>query len=204
MTPVRAEMQMLRNVYHDLSSEPCAPPASRRQCDLQHAAQHDDLTNLANRRRLAAHMRSPAVRADIARGALGVMVIDIDNLKEINARFGHGAGDAAICHVADSLRAQCGPHDLVSRTGGDEFNLICHVTDAEALHRRAEAARAAVCRPFQWQGRIIRVGACIGTCLATGAIDLGEDLIQRAEMALGISKARGPGHVVHYTKPREG
>ena len=199
MTPVRAEMQMLRNVYHDLSSEPCAPPASRRQCDLQHAAQHDDLTNLANRRRLAAHMRAPAVRADIARGALGVMVIDIDNLKEINARFGHGAGDAAICHVADSLRAQCGPHDLVSRTGGDEFNLICHVTDAEALHRRAEAARAAVCRPFQWQGRIIRVGACIGTCLATGAIDLGEDLIQRAEMALGISKARGPGHVVHYT-----
>jgi len=192
-------MQMLRNIYHDLPPDACEAPALMRQFDPQHAAHHDDLTNLATRRRLAAYMRSPAVRAEVARRSLGVMVIDIDNLKEINARFGHGAGDAAICHVADSLLAQGGPDDLVSRTGGDEFNLICHVTDPEALNRRADAARAAVCRPFQWQDRTIRVDACIGTCLARGVIDLGEDLIQRAETALGVSKARGRGHVVHYT-----
>ena len=193
-------MQMLRNIYHDLPSDPCEVSVPMRRIDLQHAAHHDDLTNLATRRRLAAHLRSPAVRAEVARRGLGVMVIDIDNLKEINARFGHAAGDAAICHVADSLRAQGALGDLVSRTGGDEFNLICHVTDAEALNRRADAARAALCRPFQWQDRTIRVGASIGTCLARGVIDLGEDLIQRAETALGVSKARGRGHVVHYTE----
>ncbi|MFO7759970.1 MAG: bifunctional diguanylate cyclase/phosphodiesterase [Roseovarius sp.] len=170
------------------------------QLDPQRPAHRDDLTDLANRRSLAAYMRSPIVRADMARCSLGVMVIDIDNLKEINARFGHGAGDAAICHVADSLRAQCGTGDLAGRTGGDEFNLICRVTDCEALHHRAEAVRTALHRPFHWQGHPLDVGVCIGTCLAQGAIDDGEDLIQHAEIALGVSKARGRGRVAHYTE----
>ena len=192
-------MQMVRNLYHDFPPEPCEVSAPMRQVDPEHAAQVDDLTDLGNRRRLAGHMRAPDVRARIARRALGVMVIDIDNLKEINARFGHGAGDAAICHVADSLHARGGPDDLVCRTGGDEFTVICHVTDPEALNRRAEAARAAICAPFRWQDRTIRVGAGIGTCLARGVIDLGEDLIRRAETALDVSKARGRGEVVPYT-----
>lgn len=170
------------------------------QPDPQRAAHQDDLTELANRRGLAAYMRSPIVRADMARCALAVMVIDIDNLKEVNARFGHGAGDAVICHVADRLRAQCGPGDLAGRTGGDEFNLICRVPDGEALHHRAEAVRAALHSPFHWQGHPIDAGVCIGICLAQGAIDDGEDLIQRAEIALGVSKTRGRGHVAYYTE----
>ncbi|MGI3210780.1 putative bifunctional diguanylate cyclase/phosphodiesterase [Roseovarius tibetensis] len=169
------------------------------QIGLRPAAHHDDLTQLATRQALAVHMRSPTVRGDIARRALGVLVIDIDNLKDINARLGHGAGDAALCHVAQMLRSQCGDGDLVCRTGEDEFNLVCTVADGPALRNRAETVRRAVCRPLQWQGQSVQVSASIGVCLADGTGDTGEDLIQRGEIALEVSKTRGRGCVVHYT-----
>lgn len=167
--------------------------------DAAHDAHKDDLTKLANRQGLALHMRSPAVRADIARGVLAVLVIDIDRMKEINARLGHAAGDAAICHVAHILRAQCGPGDLVCRTGGDEFNLIFTLPDGQSLHERVETVRRALSKPLAWHDHTIPVSVSIGTCPARGAADIGEALIQRAETALGASKARGAGSVVQYT-----
>lgn len=192
-------MQRPCNVYRDLSPEACDVPALLRRGDLRPETQRDDLTDLANRRSLAAYLRAPAVRADIARGSLGVMVIDIDNLKQINATFGHGAGDAAIRHAADSLAARCGPGDLVSRSGGDEFTLICRVTRPQDLHERASVLHAALCAPFPWHDTTLLMGAGIGTCMAHAAVEPGEDLIRRAEVALGVSKAGGGGRIVPYT-----
>jgi PAS domain S-box-containing protein len=73
------------------------------QVDLRHAAHHDDLTGLANRKKLAEYLASAPVRAAMARGALGVLVIDIDKFKEINDSLGHRAGDRTLAHVAALL-----------------------------------------------------------------------------------------------------
>lgn len=193
-------MQIPRNVYRDLAPERCAVPTSTRRVGPPLAADRDDLTKLDNRRGLAARMHLPAVRAEIARGALCVMVIDIDRLKDINARFGHAAGDAAICHVARSVCAVNGSDDLIGRTGGDEFTLICRVCDPQTVQRRARAVHAALCAPFAWHDTTIRVGACIGTCMAQGVVEPGEDLVRRAEIALEVAKAAGRDGIAHYTE----
>ena len=143
-------------------------------------------------------MRSPAVRADVARCTLGVMVIDIDNLKEVNARFGHGAGDAVICHVADRLRSMCGPLDLVGRSGGDEFTVICRGTDRLALHGCGGGACAAACSPFN--GRI----AASMSAHASAPVWAGARPMRRGSDPAGRDRARRlegarTGIVVHYT-----
>lgn len=190
---------MRSSVQHDLPKEARDVQAVFHRTVLRPVETVDDLTSLLGRRRLAAHMRSPAIRADMALGILGILVIDIDNLKEINARFGHGAGDAAICHVAESLRAQGGPDDLVGRTGGDDFTLICRVADSAALLRHAHVIHVALCAELHWQGRPFQIEVSIGACLAPGGFVTGEHLIQRAEIALEVSKARGRGRIMLYT-----
>jgi diguanylate cyclase (GGDEF)-like protein/PAS domain S-box-containing protein len=171
------------------------------QVDLRHAAHHDDLTGLANRKRLAEHLDAPQLRGEIARGRLGVLVIDIDKFKEINDTHGHGAGDRTLCHVAAMLARVAGPGDLACRTGGDEFLLVCALPEGAATldARAGEVLRALEC-PLAWQDQTIRIGASIGACAAgaEGAAT-GEDMILCADAALYEAKARGRGRTVHYT-----
>lgn len=170
------------------------------QVDLRHAAHHDDLTRLANRKKLAEHLASGRVRTAMARGALGVLVIDIDKFKDINDSLGHRVGDRTLAHVAGILAQAAGPRDLACRTGGDEFLLVCHVPDgAEGLLARARAVLRALEAPMVWRDQSLRIGASIGACLASGPATTGEAMIQHADAALYAAKARGRGCVVEYT-----
>jgi diguanylate cyclase (GGDEF)-like protein/PAS domain S-box-containing protein len=170
------------------------------QVDLRHAAHHDDLTRLANRKKLAEHLASGPVRAAMALGALGVLVIDIDKFKDINDTLGHRVGDRTLAHVAGILAQAAGPRDLACRTGGDEFLLVCHVPDgAEGLLARAGAVLRALEAPLVWCDQSLRIGASIGACLASGPATSGEAMIRHADVALYAAKARGRGCVVEYT-----
>lgn len=170
------------------------------QVDLQNAAFHDDLTGLANRARLNAYLTSDLVQRQIARGETGILQVDVDKFKEINDTFGHAAGDATLRHVADALRGAAGPRDLVCRTGGDEFLMVCHqATTPEALMRRADLVLQQVTKPLSWAEQTIRIGASVGACLANGEPWSGETLIQHADQALYAAKNRGRGRVVLYT-----
>ncbi|WP_210877262.1 putative bifunctional diguanylate cyclase/phosphodiesterase [Roseovarius autotrophicus] len=170
------------------------------QVDLRHAAHHDDLTGLANRKKLAEHLGSVPVRAAMARGALGVLVIDIDKFKEINDSLGHGAGDRTLEHVALVLARVAGPRDLACRTGGDEFLLVSDVPDREeGIQAQADAVLRALEPPLVWREQSIRIGASIGACLASGPAVTGEEMIQHADAALYAAKVGGRGRVVLYT-----
>ncbi len=170
------------------------------QVDLRHAAHHDDLTGLANRKRLAEYLDAPDIRAEIARGRLGVLVIDIDKFKDINDTLGHGAGDRTLAHVAHALARVAGPRDLACRTGGDEFLLVCALPDgAVALDARAGDVLRALGQPLMWRDQTIRIGASIGACAAGDGATTGEEMIQCADAALYDAKARGRGRMIHYT-----
>ncbi|WP_412509661.1 putative bifunctional diguanylate cyclase/phosphodiesterase, partial [Roseovarius sp. SYSU LYC5161] len=173
----------------------------RAQVDLEHAAHHDDLTGLANRKRLAGYLASDGVARQVGRGALSVLQIDIDKFKDINDTLGHGAGDAALCHLARALRGCCGAEDLICRTGGDEFILVCfQCPQSISLETRAEQVLAAAARPLTWHDRTIRLGCSIGAARAGPGDDTGEDLIRRADQALYAAKRRGRGQVVIHTE----
>ncbi|QYX56798.1 EAL domain-containing protein [Roseovarius sp. SCSIO 43702] len=169
--------------------------------ELEHAAFHDDLTGLANRKRLSTYMRSEAVCDFLRKGQIGVLQIDLDKFKEVNDTLGHAAGDATLRHVADGLRRNAGPDDLVCRTGGDEFLLICaRVASQEALMARAELVLNDISRPLEWQDQKIMIGISIGASMPVSDTVTGEALIQQADQALYSAKAGGRGHVAFYSE----
>lgn len=171
----------------------------RAKAELQHAAHHDDLTGLANRKRLTAFLASDIGRHALARNTLGVLQLDLDKFKEINDTLGHHAGDATLRHVARALRDAGLPQDLACRAGGDEFLLMClRVDTPEALHRRAQRVLEAVMRPLPWRDQAIRIGCSIGTSLATPGVACGETLILQADQALYAAKEQGRGRIVAY------
>lgn len=101
-------------------------------------ARTDHLTGLANRREFERVMEREVALAERHGRQLTVMMIDVDNLKKINDRKGHSAGDAALRLVAQELQRVVRTSDLCGRIGGDEFGVSMPETD---LHRAREVAR---------------------------------------------------------------
>src|SRR5215470_5915464 len=84
----------------------------------RHAARHDPLTGLPNRRTF--YQRGAAIVADPARRPLAVLLLDLDDFKRVNDEFGHATGDEVLVTIARRLAAYAGGN-LVARLGGDEF-----------------------------------------------------------------------------------
>lgn len=170
------------------------------QVNLKHAANHDDLTGLANRNKLSETLSSERVMNLIYTGRIGVLQVDIDKFKEINDTLGHAAGDATLRHVASALRSCTGLGDLVCRTGGDEFLLVFmgNVSRHE-LQMRANAVIKAIGEPLSFQGHPIRIGCSIGISMPVSENCTGETLIQQADQALYSAKNQGRGLAVFFT-----
>lgn len=102
----------------------------RRESDLIYLSTHDRLTGLMNR--LA--FDEALARLD-ARGPhpVGVLMVDLDDLKRVNDEQGHAAGDAMLRRVADVLRATFRADDVVARIGGDEFAVLTAGKDATSV-----------------------------------------------------------------------
>jgi diguanylate cyclase (GGDEF)-like protein len=101
-------------------------------------ARTDHLTGLANRREFERVLEREVALAERHGRQLAVMMIDVDNLKKINDRGGHSAGDAALRLVAQELQRAVRASDLCGRLGGDEFGVSMPETD---LHRAREVMR---------------------------------------------------------------
>jgi diguanylate cyclase (GGDEF)-like protein len=108
----------------------------------QNVARADALTGLSNRRAFDEALEAETARTQRATSALTVAMIDLDNLKAINDRFGHPEGDRRLRELADALRSGLRAGDRAFRWGGDEFAVIMPDTVAEvarpALERVAE------------------------------------------------------------------
>ncbi|MEO1090460.1 MAG: sensor domain-containing diguanylate cyclase [Pseudomonadota bacterium] len=160
---------------------------------LRHAAEHDPLTGLANRRQFARAV-GDALNAAAGDGPVSsVVAIDLDRFKSINDRFGHAVGDEVLKIVADRLMRVVTFEDLVARLGGDEFAVLVapsrSAADVEHLVCRLHAA---IARPVVAGGRLLRVESSIGVAstlddvFTVGAADR---LLARADAALYDAKA---------------
>lgn len=104
----------------------------------------DALTGLRNARALRDQLRIELNRAARYRQPLSLLLIDVDGLKAINDRLGHGAGDRALRQVADAIRSQLRESDVGARWGGDEFALLAPSTSEPAATALAERVRSLV------------------------------------------------------------
>ncbi|MGZ8765894.1 MAG: GGDEF domain-containing protein, partial [Acidimicrobiia bacterium] len=87
---------------------------------------HDPLTGLANRSLLLEQLRDALSRlATSDRGGLALLYCDLDGFKRINDEHGHDVGDRTLIDIANRIRSQLRPGDMVGRIGGDEFVALC-------------------------------------------------------------------------------
>lgn len=161
---------------------------------IRYLANHDPLTGLANRARLAALARDWAAEVLDRRSGLAALVLDIDRFKLINDRYGHAAGDEVLGEVAERIRATLGQGEFVARLGGDEFALLLKGGDAAAPRRLAERLLAAFARPVRLaDGTEVPVAAAIGCALLPEDTEDPEELVRHAGTAAGHAKSEGTG-----------
>ncbi|GGK26498.1 sensor domain-containing protein [Salinarimonas ramus] len=158
---------------------------------INHAANHDVLTGLANRGALKVRMEE-ALHDDAGR-PFAVLLVDLDRFKAVNDTFGHAIGDGLLVQVAERMRAHVRQDDLIARLGGDEFALLIRgrgdIRDGcEALARRLLGA---LTEPFSVEGRQVSIGASIGAALAPIHGRSVDELLRNADTALYRVKADG-------------
>ena len=134
--------------------------------NLRRQAETDPLTGLVNRYVFQARYRE-VVSDSLNHGfASALVLIDLDRFKVLNDTFGHPAGDACLCEVAQRLRWAFHNAGLVARLGGDEFAIILRTPTSPA--RIAQVLQQTVVmlsRPLFWNGLRLEVGASIGAAL---------------------------------------
>ena len=166
--------------------------AKERERALEKAAKTDELTELNNRRGLTEEIRSKL--GELSEGScLAIFHVDLDNFKSINDVEGHDAGDRALSITARRLLRHPASLDIVSRVGGDEF-LFCKVIPEESNSALsiAEDIISDLNRPFEYAGKLCRVGASVGVAYA-GSSDVQEvaEKIANADIALKEAKKMG-------------
>ena len=104
----------------------------------------DGLTRLYNHRFFQEQLSREIARVERSGGDLSLVLIDIDNFKQLNDHYGHASGDAVLCAVARAMTGVVRDADVLARYGGEEFAVIPNQTDLEGAVGLAEKLRLAV------------------------------------------------------------
>jgi diguanylate cyclase (GGDEF)-like protein len=168
------------------------------QRTLTRQANHDSLTGLANRAMFQTRLEDTLTRPERRNGTQAVLLVDLDDFKDVNDTMGHAAGDALLAAVAERLEATVRPGDLVARLGGDEFALLLDgIPDVAAALAVAERAVTALAAPVAIHGTLAHVGASIGLAMRHPDSDR-ESLMHQADVAMYTAKGRGKNRVEQY------
>ena len=159
----------------------------QRLFDARHQAVTDELTGLGNRRFLFEHGEERLQSGDAA-DRLALILIDLDNFKEINDTFGHHAGDELLRETARRLAARMVDPDLLVRLGGDEFALLITLGAGEDGSEIAARILDRLMQPLVIDGARVRVDASAGVAERDDASVAIADLLRRADVAMYAAK----------------
>ncbi len=186
--------------FRDVTSRTMAEDQARRaleelaqQADqLKALAFQDPLTGLANRmlfnERAAAALESP--------GPVAVLLLDLDDFKEVNDILGHHAGDQMLVEVSRRLQACVGPHGTVARLGGDEFVvLLVGCNDSDGVAQRIVGTLNA---PVSIEGTLMRPGLSLGVATRSTESMSSSELLRQADVAMYAAKEAGKNCYVHF------
>ena len=163
---------------------------------LQTMAMTDPLTGLPNRRSAMNRLAS-AVAETFRHGEnLSCIMIDIDHFKKVNDTFGHESGDMVLKAVAATFHRKARMYDIVNRTGGEEFLVICPRSDLLESQQLAERLRIAIADlRIDIEKTCIQVTISLGVATWQSEFVNGEALIRAADKALYKAKKNGRNRV---------
>lgn len=159
-------------------------------------ANHDPLTELPNRLLLAQRLKLAIALARRNKTQLAVLFIDLDNLKPINDRESHSAGDQILKTTASRLLSAVRQSDTVARIGGDEFVVVLsHIDSPKGAVLAAEKIRALLKKPFEIHGKALMTGASIGIAIYPDHGENEDELSSNADKAMYYAKFHGKNQV---------
>ncbi|MEO5679847.1 MAG: EAL domain-containing protein, partial [Acidimicrobiales bacterium] len=167
---------------------------------LAHRASHDRLTGLPNRRGITDMVAAADLAARRRGTTLAVLLLNLDRFTVVNESIGHAGGDAVLCEVARRLHEATGSTETVGRFGDDAFAIICEdVNGPDGARWIASRLLTALRQPLVVGEREVRTAASVGVALG-GASRLGSgaSLLQEADAACSLAKARGGGTVAMF------
>jgi diguanylate cyclase (GGDEF)-like protein len=163
-------------------------------------AETDDMTNLLNKRSFLSLFDKISIDAVSNEQALSVMMIDADNLKHVNDKYGHQAGDKLITSVADTIVDCMRSSDIICRYGGDEFVVMLpRLGSVRAWELGERLCKAVANQSFDSDGEKISTTVSIGVASWPDNVIEVTDLLAKADESLYESKRQGRNRVTAYS-----
>ena len=159
---------------------------------LQAVSITDKLTNIHNRLGLDTAFEEALKDYQMSHQEFGVILVDIDNFKNINDKYGHQVGDKILQSIAKILQEHTRDTDIVGRWGGEEFLIICPQTDLAGTRRRAELLRKFI-EEYKFY-KVLHVTASFGVSIILDD-DTQDTLLKRVDKALYKAKESGKNRV---------
>jgi diguanylate cyclase (GGDEF)-like protein/PAS domain S-box-containing protein len=167
---------------------------------LSHQALHDSLTGLPNRVLFENRLSQAHARTARRGGWNAVMLLDLDDFKEVNDTLGHLVGDELLVALARRFEEVTRSSDTLCRFGGDEFIYLAEeLTSPAQAEEVAERLLGVLAKPFSLAGTQVQQHASIGTVVLEGTGKAWTELIGDADAALYEAKRQGKGRHVVFT-----
>ncbi|WP_328352044.1 GGDEF domain-containing protein [Mycobacterium sp. NBC_00419] len=162
----------------------------RLQHQLEQLARTDPLTSLLNRRSFIARLDTELDRIRQGQGGFSLLMLDLDNFKQINDRYGHVVGDRVLQAVGRILTEETGSHDVAARLGGDEFCVALIDSDAARSRDIAERIGQRIGNITDDDGHPVGVSVSSGLAVADEQNLTALDLLSRVDMLMYQVKFR--------------
>ncbi len=154
-------------------------------------ALHDDLTGLPNRRMFASRLTHAIEHSEGNNTRLALVVLDLNDFKQINDTLGHLSGDHVLREVSAALRKNIRTTDTVARLGGDEFIIVAtDMANELSIQRFADSLRSAIERPMILNGQSIVVSASVGIAMYPDDATDATRLLRLADQRMYLNKKK--------------
>ncbi|RUM62551.1 MAG: hypothetical protein DSZ03_06515, partial [Sulfurimonas sp.] len=169
--------------------------------ELEHLANYDALTGLANRSFLLSHLQKSIHMATRNHRIIALLLFDLDHFKDVNDSLGHTVGDELLQRVAQRFTERIRKGDLITRLGGDEFAIVLeHITRREDAAQVAQEMMAVLAEPYCLSNKLeVHIGSSVGIVIAPQHSSNAEELLQFADTALYKAKSEGRSTYSYYT-----
>ncbi|MFL6676541.1 MAG: putative bifunctional diguanylate cyclase/phosphodiesterase [Massilia sp.] len=167
------------------------------EAEIEQLAFHDSLTDLPNRRLLHDRLAQALVKSERSRRAGAVLLMDLDNFKNLNDTLGHEMGDRLLLQVARRLRELTREADTVARPGGDEFVILLEDLDEfggradERARLVAEKMLSTLSSAYYMEGHELHLTSSIGIAVFGEKHRPVDELLKQADMAMYDAKTAG-------------